>query len=379
MNEHQQDDWNPRDPAILKDQRRAYDEMRERCPVARSTFLGWSLFRHADITAVLADPTTFSNASRFMSIPNGIDPPEHGAYYDALLPFFGAKPMARVEPRVRELAEQLFDSIGSGEAEFVADFATPFTLKSLCAFLGWPEHQWECLAGWVHGNQQAALTQDSTAGRELHELFSKHVGDNVRAHREADKKAGDSTDALLELEVNGEAFNEEQIVSVLRNWAAGHGTVAAGLSNVVAHLAQDADLQERLRIDPSLIPAAIEEILRVDGPLVANRRITTREVEIQGRTIPKGEPLTLMWIAANRDPRAFDNAEAVDLERKTDDGLTWGQGIHLCLGASLARLEMRVAVETLLARTSRVQLSGKAPRRAAYPGNGLAELSLRLD
>jgi len=379
MNEDQHDDWNPRDPLILKDQRRAYDEMRERCPVAHSGFLGWSLFRHEDITAVLADPATYSNVSQFLSIPNGMDPPDHGAYYDVLAAFFDDEHMAQFEPRVRAIAANLLESMhAADETEFIDDFATPFAIKTLCAFLGWPEQQWECLAGWVHGNQQAALTEDSVAGKTLADLFAEHVGANLDRHRASRNDESDATDALLKVEANCEKFSDEQIVSILRNWAAGHGTVAAGLGILVAHLAENPELQDQLRNNPSLIPAAIEEILRVDDPLVANRRSTTREVEIQGRTIPKGEHLTLMWIAANRDPRVFEDSDVVKIERDTDAGLVWGQGIHLCLGAPLARLEMRVALEALLSRTKRFQLSGEAPRRAVYPGNGLAVLPLRL-
>lgn len=379
MNEHQHDDWNPRDASILEDQRRAYDEMRERCPVAYSKFLGWSLFRHEDIAAVLADPETFSNVSRFLAIPNGMDPPVHGRYREALATFFDQAQMARLEPRAREIAANLLGPmLSGGELEFIDAFATPFALKTLCAFLGWPEQQWECLAGWVHGNQQAAFSSDQAAGKALASLFSEHVKANLDMHRASPGNVADATNALLRIEVDGERFNDDQIVSILRNWAAGHGTVAAGLGILVLHLAQEPELQDRLRSDPSLIPAAIEEILRVDDPLVANRRITTREVEIQGRTIPKGESLTLMWIAANRDPRAFDDPSAVKIERSTDASLVWGQGIHLCLGAPLARLEMRVALEELLSRTKCFEFAGDAERRAVYPSNGIAMLLLRV-
>ncbi|WP_290649888.1 cytochrome P450 [Aquisalimonas sp.] len=379
MNEDQHDEWDPRDASILKDQRTAYDEMRERCPVARSTFLGWSLFCHDDINAVLADPETFSNASQFLSIPNGMDPPDHGPYYDVLAAFFDDEHMAQFEPRAREIAATLLEPMhGVIEMEFIDEFATPYALRALCAFLGWPEQQWTCLAGWVHGNQQAALTEDSVAGKALADVFAEHVRTNLHKHRASQNDEEDATDALMSAEANGEKFSDEQIVSMLRNWAAGHGTVAAGLGILVLHLAQDCELQDRLRNNPSLIPSAIEEILRIDDPLVANRRTTTREVEIQGRTIPEGEHLTLMWIAANRDPRRFEDADVVKIDRSTDDGLVWGQGIHLCLGAPLARLEMRVALEALLARTRRVRLAEEAPRRAVYPSNGLAALPLRL-
>ena len=379
MNREQHDDWNPRDATIQEDQRHAYDEMRERCPVAHSEFLGWSLFRHADIAAVLSDPETYSNASRHLAIPNGMDPPVHGPYRDALAAYFGHDQMEQLEPRARAIAVNLLaPAIAGGQMEFIDAFATPFVLRTLCAWLGWPERQWECLGGWVHGSQQAAFGQDHAAGSALASLFSEHAKANLSLHRAAPDDIVDATDALLSTEVDGKRFDDDEIVSVLRNWTAGQGTVATGLGILVLHLAQEPALQDRLRRDLTLIPAAIEEILRVDGPLVANRRVTTREVEIQDRTIPKGEPLTLMWIAANRDPRAFDDPNAVTLERSEEAGLVWGQGIHLCLGASLARLQMRVALEVLLSRTTRVEIIGTPPRRAVYPSNGPAALLLHL-
>ena len=379
MNRKQHDDWNPRDASVQEDQRRAYDEMRERCPVAHSEFMGWSLFRHADIAAVLSDPETYSNASRYLAIPNGMDPPVHGQYRDALAAYFGQAQMEQLEPRARAIAVTLLESgLSGGQMDFIDAFATPFVLKTLCVWLGWPERQWECLGGWVHGSQQAAFGKDHAAGAALASLFSEHAKANLSLHRAAPDNTVDATDALLRTEVDGKRFDDDQIVSILRNWTAGQGTVAAALGILVLHLAQEPALQDRLRRDLSLIPEAIEEILRVDDPLVANRRVTTREVAIQDRTIPKGETLTLMWIAANRDPRAFDDPNAVKIERSKEAGLVWGQGIHLCLGASLARLEMRVALEELLSRTKRVEIIGAPPRRAVYPSNGPTALLVQV-
>lgn len=371
-------DWDPLDTSVLKDQRRAYDEMRERCPVAHSEFMGWSLFRHEDIATVLANPEIYSNASRFLAIPNGMDPPLHGQYREALTANFDQEQMVKLEPRVREIAVNLVVPLfSSREVEFINGFVTPFALKALCAFLGWPEQQWECLSGWIHGSQQAALSKDQVAGKTLANLFSEHVKANLDLHRASPDDMADATNTLLKTTIDGEQLSDDQIVSILRNWAAGHGTVAAGLGVLLLHLAQEIELQDQLRNDPSLIPAAIEEILRLDGPLVANRRTTTQEVEIQGQTIPKGENLTLMWIAANRDPRIFDDPNTIKIERRMNASLVWGQGIHLCLGAPLARLEMRVALEELLSRTKYFKIAGD-PLRAVYPSNGLTTLLLRL-
>lgn len=379
MTEKQHDDWNPREASILENQRQAYDKMREHYPVAFSKFMGWSLFRHEDIRAVLADPETFSNASQFLAIPNGMDPPAHGRYHDALATFFNEEKMTRFEPQIRTIATRLLEPLISGEElEVVENFVTPFAFKTLCALLGWSDQQWQSLAGWVHDNQQVALSQDAAAGKALADLFSNHVRTNLDSHRSSPDNTDDATTALLNMTIDGENLTDEQIVSILRNWAAGHGTVSTALGILILHLARDPELQNQLRNDPSLIPPAIEEILRVDGPLVANRRTTTREVEIQGRTIPKGENLTLIWIAANRDPRIFNDPEVINLERRTDAGLVWGQGIHICLGAPLARIEMRVALEEVLSRTKCLELVDPAPRRAVYPSNGLETLHLRL-
>ncbi|HRA48055.1 MAG TPA: cytochrome P450, partial [Thermomicrobiales bacterium] len=169
------------------------------------------------------------------------------------------------------------------------------------------------------------------------------------------------------------------IVSILRNWTAGQGTVAAGIAILVQYLAEHPDLQTTLRANPDRLPDAIDEILRVDGPLVANRRTTTRAVEIGGRKIEAGEKLTLMWIAANRDNRVFDDATEVRLDRDQSANYLFGAGIHVCVGAELARLEMRVALEELLARTTVIELGSSAPSiRAVYPSNGYQSLPVRL-
>jgi cytochrome P450 len=378
LNEQQHNDWDPRDPSVLKDQQAAYDEMRERCPVAYSDFMGWSIFRHQDIVDVLRDPDTHSSASRHVAVPNGMDPPEHTLHRAALAPHFVDEQMRRLEPRSREIAGELVDAIlAKVSADVVSDFAEPFALRTLCAFLGWPEDLWECLGGWTHGNQQAAFTRDPAAGRALAKLLAEHVRSNLDEHRRTHRATPDVTDALLATEVGGARLDDDAIVSILRNWIAGEGTVAGGLSLLILHLVQAPELQKRLRQDPSLIPFAVEEILRVDDPLMANRRTATADGEIGGRTIPAGDNLTLMWIAGNRDPRAFEQPDEVRLDRDLSRSLVWGHGIHLCLGAPLARLQLRVALEELLARTDEVQIAGRI-RRSVYPSDGLAEFELRL-
>jgi cytochrome P450 len=138
-------------------------------------------------------------------------------------------------------------------------------------------------------------------------------------------------------------------------------------------------LQSQLRDEPALLPAAIDEILRIHGPLVTNRRIATRPVEFHGRTIGAGERITLHWTSANRDGRVFKEPYSFRLDRHSRVNLLYGAGIHFCPGAPLARLELRVCIEELLEHTTEIQLiSGKPPTNAIYPASGFAVLPVHL-
>jgi len=381
MSDRPTPDWDPREASVLGDQRGAYDEMREHCPVAYSDFLDWSLFRHGAIASVLADPQTYSSVSTFRAVPSGMDPPEHTLYRSVLESYFTSQRMAAFEPNCRRIAVDLVQAlVARDEADLVSEFAEPFSLKALCAFLGWPPDLWESLLGWIHGNQQVAFSGNRAAGRALARAFAGYVGGALSIRREAGARASDDvTTSLMRTEVKDAPPTDEDIVSILRNWTAGHGTVAAGIGILALHLAENADLQQQLRGEPGLLPAAIDEILRVDGPLVANRRTTTRHVEIGGRRIGPDEKLSLIWIAANRDGRVFGDPDTVRLDRDRSAQLTFGAGIHYCLGAPLARLEMRVAMEELLAHTTHIELVGrKAMTRAIFPSNGLQLLRVRF-
>jgi cytochrome P450 len=380
MPNHPTPDWDPRDAAVLRDQRSAYDAMRERCPVAYSDFLDWSLFRHQDIQGVLTDPTTYSSASTHRAIPNGMDPPDHTRYRRILESDFQPEQLSMLAPHCRRIAVDLAQALRTrDDAEFISEFAQPLALKTHCAFLGWPLADWEYLRGWTHGNQAAAFSQDRAAGAALAREFAEYITNGLRTRRAAGTAARDDlTTRLMRVTVAGGPLSDEDIVSILRNWTAGQGTVAAALGILVFHLAEYPDVQQRLRGEPALLPSAIDEILRTDGPLVANRRTATRDVEIGGRQIGAGAKLTLNWIAANRDARTFDHPDAVRFDRDAGDNLVFGAGIHYCLGAPLARLEMQVALEELLARTTTIRLGTPAPRRDTYPSNGFQTLPVRL-
>jgi cytochrome P450 len=155
--------------------------------------------------------------------------------------------------------------------------------------------------------------------------------------------------------------------------------VAAAIGIVVRYLAEHGELQASLRAQPALLQTAIWEILRSDGPLVANNRTTTQDVTIDGQAIAAGERISLMWIAANRDPARFTDPERVVLDRDQRANLLFGSGIHRCLGEPLALLNLRVGVDELLRRVTRFELApSDAPVRSVYPSNGPTTLPLVL-
>lgn len=383
MKHERRQDWDPRSAEVLRDQRAACDEMRERCPVAYSDFLGWSLFRHDDIMRVLNDPETFSNAvSRHLSVPDGMDPPRHTEYRRLIERYFERAGMARLEPRIRGIAANLIQPlVGRDAVEAMNELAHPFAVQVQCAFLGWPAELHEPLRQWTRKNQHATLAADRGVMEEVAREFEGYVGKMLDVRRAAGAWAGDDVTAgLLQQQLRGRPLKQEEIVSILRNWTVGEvGTISAALGIVAHHLAQDAALQQQLRGQPALLPAAVEEMLRLFNPLVSNRRITTKAVVIGGRRIEAGERITLIWLAANRDPRAFPNAGVCDTGRDQSANLLYGAGIHACPGAPLARMELRVVLEELLLRTAQVEvLAGYPPVNAAYPASGFAELYLRL-
>lgn len=214
---------------------------------------------------------------------------------------------------------------------------------------------------------------------EIAREFEGLIDDLLESRLEAGAKAEDDiTASLMHDTVWGRPLSNEEIASILRNWTVGEiGTLSAAVGILAHYLALHADLQTQMRENPSLLPVAIDEILRIHGPLVANRRVTTKQIEINGRKFIAGEHISLNWISANRDGRVFDEPECFKLDRDPDKNLLYGAGLHVCPGAPLARLEMRVCLEELLKCTTAIQLvPEKPPTNAVYPASGFADLPI---
>lgn len=374
-------DWDPRSASVLADQRRAYDHMREHCPVAWSDYSQWSVFRHADVSRILHDHQNFSsNASRHISVPNGMDPPEHTAYRNIIEDYFSAERMAAFEPVCREIAEDLAKEALLGEqAELMADFAQPFALRIQCAFMGWPLSLQEPLLSWATRNNQATLARDRTALSALAAEFEELIAGLLTERRNTSNPSDDLTTALMKEQVHGRVLNDLEIASILRNWTVGEiGTIAASVGIIAEFLASHPDVQQQLRDDPELLWKANDEILRIHGPLVDNRRRTTCPVQIGGRQIEADQRVTINWVSANRDPEVFPEPDTFSLERDPAQNLLYGAGIHVCPGAPLARMELVIVIERLLEHTEQLQLMDQPVSLATYPSSGYASLPMRL-
>lgn len=376
-------DWDPFAATATADQRDVYDDMRERCPVAYSERLHWSVFRHADVMRVITDHETYSNqVSRFLSVPNGMDPPEHTAYRKVIVPYFSEERLRAFEPICRQIvAERAANLLENDCVELISDFALDVAVHIHCAFLGWPPEENAMLADWTERSREATRANDQAALASIAREFQELVAGMIEQRRTADAPPDDdATASLMHETVFSRPLDTLEIASILRNWTVGEiGTMGASIGILVHYLAEHPELQDRLRAEPSLLPAAIDEILRIHGPLVTNRRVTTRPVEIGGRNIESGERLSVNWVAANRDVRVFDDPEAFSLDRDPSKNLLYGAGIHVCPGAPLARMELRLVMEKLLELTARIELDpDKPPVLASYPASGFETLPVRL-
>lgn len=376
-------DWDPRSEAVLSDQIAAFDQMRSRCPVARSQYGYASVFRHGDVLRVLLDHETFSSAvSRFPSVPNGMDPPEHTEFRRIIDPYFSPARVAEFEPHCRRIASDLVAMMpNDAEVDWMEDFAQVFALQVQCAFLGWPSSLHEPLRQWTRKNHHATLARDDAAMGAVAMEFDGYIKDLLAIRRAAGNNApDDATTRLLRETVHGRLLTEEEIVSILRNWTVGElATISASVGILTHYLATHETLQQTLRRQPALLPAAIDEVLRIHPPLIMNRRIATRDADIGGTLIAQGERLALLWASANRDEKVFGDPDEFRLDRDPALNLLYGAGIHVCPGAPLARVELRIVLEELLTSTRIIALGKRqAPVKAFYPGSGYSQLPIAI-
>ncbi|MEY2855085.1 MAG: hypothetical protein RL030_2217, partial [Pseudomonadota bacterium] len=349
-------DWDPTQPATVAGRLEQLTQASARCPVAWAGRHGgqWDLLRYDDIVRVAMDPECFSSAgaARYGKPlpPLEYDPPLHDAYRRLLAPFFTARRIRELEETLRPVAIGIIESmVARGTADLAREFSYPLPAISLCALLNIPADRWRDIKTWSENTllMDSDAEEDHDLARAGHEQILTFARTMIEARqRTPQSSADDLTSALLAARVDGHALDEDLIARTLRILiSAGHNSTTSAIGNSLLYLAEHPLEQELLRRDPGLIPAAIEEFLRADTPVQEMPRWATRDVTIGGRHICSGERIGLFWAAGNRDGKVFPVPDAYVLDRKPNRHLAFGRGIHTCLGAPMARMELRVALE----------------------------------
>jgi cytochrome P450 len=366
----------------------------------------WALTKHADISAVSRDYRTFT-ASRGIRIEQmahdelearrtmmELDPPEHARLRRLVQPGFTPKVIATYESAFRQLAGQVLDRVlPLGEFDFVTEISRELPIRLLCRLLGVPESDAGLLVGW--GDQMISNADPEYTpvvidrmDTEEYRLLPFRSPAALEVFRYAEEMAmerrrspeDDIITTLLTAEPDGRPLTDLEfknfftLMMVAGNETTRH-TISHGLVLLVGHPDQLARFGE----DPAALSAdATEEILRVSSVTMHFRRTATVEVEMRGRVIRPGDRVVMWYPSANHDEEVFDRPYDFDIGRRPNDHLTFGTGRHVCLGASLARLEVRVVFEELLRRVSRIEITGPPDRLRSNFINGLKHLPVRV-
>ncbi|MEU8777062.1 cytochrome P450 [Streptomyces sp. NPDC048606] len=386
-----------------------YERLRHSAPVRRIAgtdgLPAWLVTRYDDVRAALADPrlsldkrNAAEGGYRGLALPPALDanllnmdPPDHTRIRKLVGRAFTPRRVEQLRTPIRATADRLLDALGTaGTADLVAGYAGPLPIIVICDLLGIPEDRRPDFRSWT----DALVAPDPERPAAAKEAVVAMLGffTELLAHKRA-RPADDLLSDLIAVrdgdgdrdgggDGEGDRLGEDELMSLaFLILFAGYENTVQLIGNALHTLLEHPEQLELLRKDPSLLPAAVEELTRYEGPvLLAIRRFPTEDVTIAGVTIPAGETVLLSPAAANRDPARFSRPDVLDFDRDTAGHVALGHGIHYCLGAALARAETEIALAALLERFPTLEPAGPAPTwRRSLRARGLTSLPVRYD
>ncbi len=310
------------------------------------------------------------------------EPPKHTRLRSLVTQAFNPRTINALQPDIARIVDELLDemshTIDSGTADLIADFAEPLPVKVIASLLGFPGSDEHLLRPWSQAivkMYEVAVDDDTRQeARKAADEFAAYVDDLMRQRK--DQPGDDLISQLAAVEDGGDRLSTQELIAtcvLLLN--AGHEASVNGLGNGLVAAMERPEQMERLRDNPDQVsPTAIEEFLRFDSPLHLFERTATQDTDIGGVTVAAGQKIAALLGSANRDESVFDRPEQMDLTRDPNPHIGFGAGIHFCIGAPLARMEMSVALPALIKRFPGLELSGKPVSRGTFVLRGWATI-----
>jgi cytochrome P450 len=388
--------FNPFLPEFHADPYPFYRRLREQDPVHQTPMGFWVLTRYEDCVAVLRDQrfgreefqqmlSSVYGSEESDRLPRSMlfrDPPDHTRLRGLVSKAFTPRTIEQLRGHIQEIVDRLIGrALAQGGMDVIEDLAYPLPVTVICEMLGVPLDDHASIRGWSSDIarsldaiglriDEGIVERGRVARRALADYFRALLPER-RARPQADLLSG-----LLAAEEQGDKLSEPEVISMcLLLFIAGHETTVNLIGNGTLALLRHPEQLARLQRDPGLVPNAVEELLRYDSPVQRTARITTEDVQIDGHAIARGTMVVTALGAANRDPAQFPDPDRLDVARKDPRHISFGYGIHFCLGAPLARVEGQLALGTLLRRAPGLTLAEASPEwRESSVLRGLKQL-----
>jgi len=387
------DDFDPLAEEDFYSAHEIYTEMRSACPVAHSNEWNgfWAILRYADVVSALRNHDTYITSVQNVvpkvaftgrRPPLHLDPPEHTPYRQALNPFFHKSKMDAFLPALRRVTVELLDPyIAAGGGDICHEFTHKFPGHVFAEFFGLSTElsmrikEVSCIYDKALQEANDELVKETSL--QLYAIARDIIADRKANPRDPKE---DITTALLTKIYQDKPLPEEMVLGTIRQMiVVGMIAPSVFIGTMVHHLCDNPDLQTQLREDPALIPAAIEEYLRLYTPYRGFARTANKDIEVGGRVIKKDEPIALVYASANRYESVFPDGDKFILNRPNiKDQIAFGLGPHRCAVEHLARLMLQVTLEEILSRTKNIALSGKV-KMTKWPEWGTLEVPLKIE